>query len=87
MQKGYAKVKVIDIAEQAGIGKGTVYEYFKSKDDILMELVSTYVKTEFLKLGERVSALPTFRDRLLTLIKFEFDFLKRYGPHAPEIKQ
>ncbi len=34
-EKGIHKTKIADIAKEAGIGKGTVYEYFKSKDEIL----------------------------------------------------
>ena len=34
IEKGFAKTKVSDIAKDAGIGKGTVYEYFNSKDDL-----------------------------------------------------
>jgi len=33
-QKGVVKTKMIDIATAAGIGKGTIYEYFSSKEDI-----------------------------------------------------
>jgi AcrR family transcriptional regulator len=31
---GFEKGKIADIAKEAGIGKGTVYEYFRSKNDI-----------------------------------------------------
>ena len=34
-QKGYFNSKVADIAREAGIADGTVYLYFKSKDEIL----------------------------------------------------
>jgi AcrR family transcriptional regulator len=33
-QKGVVNTKMIDIATAAGIGKGTIYEYFRSKEDI-----------------------------------------------------
>ncbi|MFQ6615076.1 MAG: TetR/AcrR family transcriptional regulator, partial [Fidelibacterota bacterium] len=33
-EKGLEKGKIADIARTAGIGKGTVYEYFSSKDEI-----------------------------------------------------
>jgi AcrR family transcriptional regulator len=33
-QKGYAAARIIDVARSAGIGKGTVYEYFSSKEDL-----------------------------------------------------
>ena len=33
-KKGFSGTVVADIATEAGIGKGTVYEYFNSKDDL-----------------------------------------------------
>lgn len=36
-RNGVAKTKMEDIAEIAGIGKGTIYEYFRSKEDIFIE--------------------------------------------------
>mgnify|MGYP006781963975 CR=1 FL=1 len=37
--KGYFNSKVADIAGEAGIADGTVYLYFKSKDEILEEIL------------------------------------------------
>ena len=36
-RQGVAKTKMIDIANEAGIGKGTIYEYYRNKDDIFIE--------------------------------------------------
>lgn len=36
--QGYANTKISDITEKAGISKGLVYRYFKSKEDILYAL-------------------------------------------------
>ncbi|MEA3287246.1 MAG: TetR/AcrR family transcriptional regulator [Candidatus Marinimicrobia bacterium] len=38
---GLEKGKIADIAVKAGIGKGTVYEYFRSKDEIFHSIVDT----------------------------------------------
>lgn len=46
-----AAMKVQQIADEAGIGKGTVYEYFASKDEILQEWPCT-------ALIPRLPALP-----------------------------
>ncbi|MBW8057274.1 MAG: TetR/AcrR family transcriptional regulator [candidate division NC10 bacterium] len=35
---GYHRAKMEAVAEEAGIGKGTVYEYFKSKTDLFLVL-------------------------------------------------
>jgi|GEM_PF-186737 len=37
-QKGYAATRIIDVARAAGIGKGTVYEYFRSKEDLFFSV-------------------------------------------------
>ena len=33
-KNGVVKTKIIDIATTAGVGKGTIYEYFRSKEEI-----------------------------------------------------
>lgn len=33
-QKGYAGTRIAEVAEAAGIGKGTIYEYYRSKEDL-----------------------------------------------------
>ena len=35
-KRGYAAARISDIAAEAGVGKGTVYLYFASKEDLLM---------------------------------------------------
>lgn len=37
-QKGFFNAKVSEIAKEAGVADGTIYLYFKSKDDILIHL-------------------------------------------------
>ncbi len=37
---GFKKTTVAEIAQAAGIAKGSIYLHFKSKDDILIELIS-----------------------------------------------
>lgn len=52
LNKGYWDTKIIDIADAAGIGKGTVYEYFESKDAIFFELFKTKVAAGYDSLSE-----------------------------------
>jgi len=41
----FSSIKVADIADRAGIGKGTVYEYFQSKEQVIGEaLIYMYDK-------------------------------------------
>lgn len=37
-RKGYAATRIAEVAVEAGIGKGTVYEYFKSKEALFFDV-------------------------------------------------
>ena len=43
-EKGYAAAKIVDIAEAAGVGKGTIYAYHRSKEDLFFALFQWYVE-------------------------------------------
>ena len=51
---GYKKVSVRDIAEQAGVTTGSLYYYFKNKDEILEAAYETDVPELKEKIAERV---------------------------------
>ena len=39
IKRGIKNVSVAEFAKSAGIGKGTIYEYFDSKEDIVLEIL------------------------------------------------
>ena len=43
-RKGYAGASVADIADTAAVGKGTVYEYFNSKEDLFFAVFEWYLQ-------------------------------------------
>jgi AcrR family transcriptional regulator len=43
-KKGVVNAKMIDIAMAAAVGKGTIYEYFRSKEDIFINAFIYYYK-------------------------------------------
>lgn len=47
---GYAKMTVDDIAQAAGIGKGSVYLHFRSKEEVVLSLVDRSVREVFSRL-------------------------------------
>ncbi len=42
-RKGYNRTVMADIAEEAGIGKGTLYEYFSSKEELFFAVFEWFV--------------------------------------------
>ncbi|MEQ6916044.1 TetR/AcrR family transcriptional regulator [Halomonas aquatica] len=54
---GYRHVRMEDLAQRAGVSVGTVYNYYSTKGDILIAIVSMEVK-EVLEAGECLLASP-----------------------------
>lgn len=42
-QKGFYDTQVDDIVEMARIGKGTIYQYFRNKEDVFLTLLESFV--------------------------------------------
>lgn len=46
-KKGFAEARMDDIAEETGLSKGTLYLYFKSKDDLIIAILDSIFQREF----------------------------------------
>ena len=65
--QGYADAKMTEIAEQAGLAAGTLYNYFDNKERIFRALIE-YRGEEFASRLEAIAARPgSARDRLVAL--------------------
>jgi AcrR family transcriptional regulator len=79
---GYRKMTVEDIAVEVGIGKGTIYLHFTSKEEIVLSHVDRIVD----RLKERLRAIARsdvpaperLRLMLLTRVLFRFDSIQHY---------
>lgn len=47
MEKGFDQARMDDIAEETGLSKGTLYLYFKSKDDLIIAILDRMFQGEF----------------------------------------
>src|SRR4030043_690567 len=45
-KKGYGEATIPDIAREAGVAVGTIYNYYGSKRDLLVSIVNTFVITQ-----------------------------------------
>lgn len=68
-------VKTADIAEAAGIGKGTLYNYFSSKEEIIAKTILYHLLKQLGKGFEQVNAAKGFAGKCQAL----FDFLACCG--------
>ena len=79
---GYRKMTVEDIAVEAGIGKGTIYLHFSSKEEVVLSHIDRIVERlqERLKeiAGSNATAEERLRLMLLTRVLFRFDSIQHY---------
>jgi len=47
MEKGFDQARMDDIAEETGLSKGTLYLYFKSKDELIIAILDRMFQREF----------------------------------------
>ena len=85
--KGYNKAKMTDIAEEANVAEGTIYDYFKNKDDLLLAIPDTRLKQHLESIVNTFDTRSPFR-KLRRLIRYHFalyminrDFLKVFLLH------
>lgn len=43
LQRGISNITISQIAKEANIGKGTIYEYFGNKEDIVFEIITIFI--------------------------------------------
>ncbi|MDF2949214.1 MAG: transcriptional regulator, TetR family [Sedimentibacter sp.] len=68
-ENGFHNTKMEDIAQRAGVGKGTLYEYFKNKQEIFDETCIEYVELILEKVEEISRMNISFNEKLLILFK------------------
>lgn len=72
IQKGFAGARMQEIADHAGINKGLLHYYFKTKDSLFNEVVGMTVET----LAPQLQSLMSGEERLLVKIrKFVFFYI------------
>lgn len=80
-EKGVANTKMIDIARAAAIGKGTIYEYFRSKEDIFAAAYNRMNREMEMKIGQILSGSEHPAVQLQMIFDLSLDY---FGHDAVE---
>ena len=86
---GYRKMTIDDLAEEVGIGKGTIYLRFKSKDEIVLATVDRIVDAIIEEMealaASRLSPAEKLRRMLVLRIMHRFDRVQHYTKSLSEV--
>lgn len=64
LQHGIKNLTISQIAKTAGVGKGTIYEYFENKEDIVFEIITMFIVAHEQKLQEITDQNISTKDKL-----------------------
>lgn len=70
-KSGYFNSRISDIAKTAGVADGTIYLYFKNKEDIVVSLFADVVKRHFERAQEEIARVHTPREKLLAIARHQ----------------
>lgn len=73
---GYTKTKISDIAKVANVSEGTIYDYFKNKDDLILSISETRLNEHIKKLAG-VFHIESPVKKLRRFIKYHFSLFMR----------
>lgn len=76
---GFHKAKVSDIAIEANIGKGTIYEYFRSKKNLFEEMIQFCIDRNLKITEEAIQKECNILDKLKRYIDIEKQMMIQYG--------
>ncbi len=81
-QKGFHETKMQDIADFAGVGKGTLYEYFETKEELFLAVYDSWIdeyEADMLRQSERPLDPVS---KASALIDTTVEFYEKHADHA-----
>ncbi len=71
-QNGINDLTISQIAKTAGVGKGTIYDYFKNKEDIVFEIVNILIQERNVVVEKKISEINSAKDKIKYFSRFFF---------------
>ena len=73
LEHGINSLTISQIAKTAGVGKGTIYEYFENKEDIVFEIITTFIAEHEKRLLALVTERSTTKEKLFHFFYLLFE--------------
>lgn len=74
-ENGYHQAQISKIAREAGVADGTIYLYFKNKEDVLISVFQEKMAMFVQKINEVIAGKETAAEKLFVMIEEHFKIL------------
>ena len=85
-EKGYRSARISDIARRAGVADGTIYLYFRNKEDLLLTIFEEKMDGILTGLRAAVEGIEAPADRMRAFAQFHFEQM-RLQPALAQVLQ
>ncbi len=75
-EKGYRSARISDIARRAGVADGTIYLYFRNKEDLLLTIFEEKMEELLASIEAAVRAAPEPISQVRAYARFHFDAIR-----------
>ena len=75
-QKGFYNSKVADVAKEANVADGTIYLYFKNKDDLLISIFEESIDTFTLEVQKQIAGVTDPIEKLKRFITLHLELVR-----------
>ena len=82
-EKGFSETSIQDIADDAGIAKGTIYYYVDKKEDLLLSLVRFGQARLFAKIDKGIAKASCASEKIEIIVRTHLHIIKTVGPVMP----
>lgn len=83
-RSGFYQSRVSEIARDAGVADGTIYLYFKSKDDLLISLFESRMERVNRQMAVAAAQVETPTEQLLAIVRTHLEMV-RTNPELAEV--
>lgn len=87
LEKGIKKLTVAEVAETAGVSKGSIYDYFENKEDIVFEIIRNDIEEYHIELNNNIDPNATTREKVFLLFDFLLSDHKEFKKHQNIYKE
>jgi TetR/AcrR family transcriptional regulator, fatty acid metabolism regulator protein len=76
-KKGFFHAKVADVAKQADVADGTIYLYFKNKDDLLISIFENSMDNFLSQAKKTIDTKESIKDKLKAFLTLHLTLLEK----------
>lgn len=84
---GLKETSMDDIVHESGLSKGAIYWYYKSKDELISELITTFFDSKEIKKLKGFLATGTAEERIEKFIEYTIEEMKKMQRFLPVIQE